>query len=205
MAYFSFYRLLACLSEIAIPVDAGDFSIMDRRVVQTILQSQEVDPYLRGIRAWVGFRQIGVPYQRQARAVGKAKYTLRKLFRLAGNGIFSFSTRPLRLATHLGFLVSLGSFFGGMFTLVQRLFAEQFARIGLRPVPGFATIVISIFFLGGVQLICLGILGEYVGRIYENVKGRPRFVVDEQLGFGREAPADAEPERLVSYARVRRP
>jgi dolichol-phosphate mannosyltransferase len=185
LAYFGFYRLVAALSEIAIPVDAGDFCLMDRRVAAAILRSREAEPYLRGIRAWVGFRQIGVAYERQARAAGDAKYTWRKLLRLATSGIFSCSTRPLRLATHLGFAISLLSFLASGFTLLQRVFADQFARIGLRPVPGFATIVIAVFFLGGVQLICLGILGEYVGRIYENVKGRPRFVADKRLGLRR--------------------
>jgi dolichol-phosphate mannosyltransferase len=196
LAYFGFYRLVAALSDVAIPVDAGDFCLMDRRVVKTILQSREVDPYLRGIRAWVGFRQIGVSYQRPARAAGNAKYTLRKLLHLATSGIFSCSTRPLRLATHLGFAISLLSFLASGFTLLQRIFADQFARIGLRPVPGFATIVIAIFFLGGVQLICLGILGEYVGRIYENVKGRPRFVADELLGLRRPPSTTQRPAEL---------
>ena len=190
-AYFCFYRLLAFLSEIPIPLDSGDFCVMDRRVVDEMTRTSEMEPFVRGIRAWVGFRQTGVPYERDARAAGVPRYSFRKLVALGVNGIFSFSTRPLRIATWLGFAVSLLSFLGGAFTLIQRLFAEQFAKIGLEPVPGFATIVIAIFFLGGVQLICLGILGEYVGRIYENVKGRPQSVVHQTVGF--DPPEEAAP------------
>jgi len=164
---------------------------MDRRVVDEMTRTSEMEPFVRGIRAWVGFRQTGVPYERDARAAGVPRYSFRKLVALGVNGIFSFSTRPLRIATWLGFAVSILSFLGGAFTLVQRLFAEQFAKIGLEPVPGFATIVIAIFFLGGVQLICLGILGEYVGRIYENVKGRPQSVVHQTVGF--DPPEEAAP------------
>lgn len=182
-AYKAFYRLLAFLAEVPIPLDSGDFCLMDRRVVREMLRTREREPFVRGIRAWVGFRQKGVPYERDARAAGDAKYTFGKLARLGLGGIFSFSTRPLRIATWTGLGVSAFSFLFGLFTLVQRLFAAQFEKIGLAPVPGFATTVCAVFFLGGVQLVCLGILGEYVGRIYETVKGRPQAVVDETLGF----------------------
>lgn len=178
-AYRLFYRVMAWLADIDIPLDAGDFCIMDRRVVAAMLQSREMQPYVRGIRSWVGFRQVGLEYERQARAAGDVKYTFRKLMGLALDGIFSFSIRPLRIATWLGIGVSTVAFLGAIFTLVQRVFAKQFEEVGLAPVPGFATIVISVVFLGGVQLICLGILGEYVGRIYENVKGRPQSIVRE--------------------------
>lgn len=183
-AYFCFYRLLAFLSEVPIPLDSGDFCVMDRRVVEEMVRTSEMEPFVRGIRAWVGFRQTGVHYERGARAAGRPRYSLQKLFGLAVNGIFSFSTRPLRIATWLGFGVSILSFLGGVFTFFQRLFPDFFdEKFGMRPVEGFATIVIAILFLGGVQLICLGILGEYVGRIYENVKGRPQSVIRETLGF----------------------
>lgn len=182
-AYFGFYRLLSFLSEIDIPLDSGDFCVMDRRVVQAMIQIGEQEPFIRGLRAWVGFRHVGLPYERDARAAGQVKYTFRKLLGLALNGIFSFSTRPLRLATYFGFAVSGVSFMGATFTLLQRLFREQFQQIGLAPVPGYATTVIALLFLGGVQLICLGILGEYIGRIYDNVKGRPQSVVAQRIGF----------------------
>lgn len=183
IAYFGFYRLLSFLSDIDIPLDSGDFCVMDRRVIDTMILITEQEPFIRGLRAWVGFSQIGLTYERQERLMGETKYTMPKLMKLALNGIFSFSTRPLRLATYLGFVVSVLAFLGSIFTLIQRLFAQQFARIGLEPVPGFATIVIAILFVGGVQLVCVGILGEYIGRIYENVKGRPQYTIRERLGF----------------------
>lgn len=192
LAYKSFYRILAFLAEVPIPLDSGDFCLMDRRVVQAMLQTREQEPFVRGLRAWVGFRQKGVPYERPPRAGGQPKYTLSKLVRLAFSGIFSFSTRPLRVATWFGLVVSLFSFLFGILTFVQRIFASELAKLGLEPVPGFATIVCAIFFLGGVQLICLGILGEYIGRIYENVKGRPHTILAETLGLA-DSPQPTQP------------
>ena len=185
LAYHGFYRLMASMAEIRVPLDSGDFCVMDRDVVEVMLQTGEMRPFVRGIRAWVGFSQIGVEYERDERQAGEISYTLPKLFALALDGIISFSTRPLRLATWLGLSVSALALLGCVFTLFQRFFASQFAAIGLAPVPGYATIVMSILFLGGVQLICLGILGEYVGRIYENVKSRPQYVVCQTVGFTR--------------------
>ena len=154
-AYAGFYRVLNFCSEIPIPLDSGDFCVMDRRVVQAILQTNEQEPFIRGLRAWVGFPQTALEYERDARAAGDVKYTLPKLFALAASGIFSFSTRPLRLAAYLGFGVSICSFLGALFTLIQRLFSKQLAWINLETVPGYATIVIAVLFVGGVQLICL--------------------------------------------------
>jgi glycosyltransferase involved in cell wall biosynthesis len=183
-AYFCYYRLLSFMAEIDVPLDSGDFCLMDRRVVDAMTAVTEQEPFIRGLRAWVGFRQIGVPYERDARAAGEVKYTFTKLTRLALNGIFSYSTRPLRLATYVGFTASIVAFLGAIFTFLQRIFASQFAAWGMPFVPGFATIVIASLFLGGVQLVCLGILGEYVGRIYDNVRGRPQFTVGETCGLG---------------------
>lgn len=182
-AYYCYYRLLAFLSEIDVPLDSGDFCLMDRRVVDAMTAVTEQEPFIRGLRAWVGFRQVGVPYERDRRAAGRAKYTFAKLTRLGLNGAFSYSTRPLRLATYLGFLVSILAFLGAIFTFFQRVFADQFAAWGMPYVPGFATIVIALLFLGGVQLVCVGILGEYVGRIYDNVRGRPQFTVGDSRGM----------------------
>ncbi len=181
--YFSFYRILSLLSEIPIPLDSGDFCIMDRQVLDAMLQFKEQEPFVRGLRAWVGFQQSALEYERDARAAGEVKYTFRKLVALAMNGVLSSSTRPLRLASFLGFAVSITAFLGAVLTVFQRLFSTQLAAIGLDPVPGFATTVVAMLFLGGVQLICLGILGEYVGRIYANSKGRPQSVVSETRGF----------------------
>ena len=183
ICYWGFYRLMARLVPFEIPLDSGDFCLMSRRVVATINAMPERNRFVRGLRAWSGFRQVGLPYARAARAAGEPKYNLRKLFKLAADGLFSFSALPLRLAMHLGLWVSAFAFLGAAFTLVQKLFAAQFAKIGLAPSAGFPTIVISVLFLGGVQLICLGILGEYIGRIYEEVKGRPLWILRDSAGL----------------------
>jgi len=164
------------------PLDSGDFCLMDRQVVSVITSVREFRPFIRGLRAWVGFSQIALPYERHARAAGEVKYTFRKLMGLALDGIFSFSTKPLRLAMWFGGIVSVVAFLGAVFTVLQRIFENKFAEYGLKPVPGFATIVVATLFIGGVQLFCIGILGEYIGRIYENVKGRPPSVVSKTLG-----------------------
>lgn len=182
-SYYLFYRLLATLAEVPIPLDTGDFCVMDGRVVRVIRESPERRPFIRGLRAWAGFKQLALPYERQGRAAGEAKYTLLKLIKLATDGILSSSIQPLRIASYLGIVVSVAAFLGAIFTLLQRIFAEQFARVGLRPVPGFATIVIALLFLGGVQLLCMGILGEYLGRVYESVRGRPPTVAARTLGL----------------------
>jgi dolichol-phosphate mannosyltransferase len=188
LCYWGYYRLLAKLADFKMPLDSGDFALIDRKVVDAMNALPEHGRYLRGLRAWVGFKQIGVIYERPARAAGYTKYNLRRSFNLALNGIFSFSKLPLRVVTSLGFWTSIIAFLGIIFTLLQRIFAEEFAFWGLSPTPGYATIVLSVLFMGGVQLICLGVIGEYVGRVYDEVKGRPAFIVAEEtskpsLGF----------------------
>jgi polyisoprenyl-phosphate glycosyltransferase len=181
---WGFYRLLSLAVPFNVPADAGDFCLLDRRVVDVMNALPERNRYLRGLRAWSGFRQTGIEFQRQARAAGAAQYTFRKSFRLAMDGVFSFSTVPLRLATYLGLIVSMLAFLGALFTLCEKIFADQFAKFGFTPGPhGIPTLVISILFLGGVQLICLGILGEYLGRIYDEVKGRPHWIIQDQAGL----------------------
>lgn len=183
MAYKGFYRLLSRVSSHDIPLDSGDFCLMDRTVVDLLNQMPEKNRFVRGLRAWAGFRQTSVKYERRERAQGEPKYTLAKLMKLAIDGIFSFSTAPLRLATFLGLFVSILSFLGIGFTVAQRLFSDWFAQFGLAPVPGYATIVVSILFIGGVQLICIGFVGEYVGRIYDETKCRPTWIVQDQQGW----------------------
>jgi dolichol-phosphate mannosyltransferase len=180
--YWVFYRLMSQMVTFELPLDSGDFCIMDRRVVEVLNAMPERTRFVRGLRAWAGFKQTGVFYERAARAAGEPKYTMRKLFKLAWDGLFSFSTVPLRFMSYVGFWISFLALGGMLFTLLQRIFAHQFERFGLQPVPGFATVVISILFLGGIQLLCLGILGEYIGRIYEEVKQRPRWVIKETIG-----------------------
>ena len=180
---WGFYRLLQKMTPLPMASDAGDFCLLDKKVVAVMNSLPERSRYLRGLRTWCGFRQTSVEFDRAERAAGVPQYTFKKSFRLAMDGLFSFSAAPLRLATYLGLWVSAIAFLGVLFTLAQKLFAEQFARIGLAPGAGFPTIVISVLFLGGVQLICLGILGEYVGRIYEEVKGRPLWIIRDSAGI----------------------
>jgi glycosyltransferase involved in cell wall biosynthesis len=180
---WGFYRLLEQMTPLPMARDAGDFCLLDQRVVAVMNALPERSRYLRGLRTWCGFRQTSVEFDRAERAAGEPQYTFKKSFKLAMDGLFSFSAVPLRLATYLGLWVSGFAFLGAVFTLVQKLFAAQFAKIGLAPGAGFPTIVISILFLGGVQLICLGILGEYIGRIYEEVKGRPLWIIRDSAGI----------------------
>jgi len=182
-AYWLFYRLLSRIVSFQIPQDSGDFCLMDRKVVDVLRAMPERNRFVRGLRAWAGFRQTGIAYDRQARAAGVPKYGLHKLFKLAFDGICSFSTAPLRLVFHVGLWVSFFSFLGIMLTLSQKTFPEFYARHGFPPVQGFTTIVISVLFLGGIQLISLGIIGEYIGRIYEEVKHRPPWVARDSAGI----------------------
>ncbi|HSH81500.1 MAG TPA: glycosyltransferase family 2 protein [Herpetosiphonaceae bacterium] len=169
-AYMTFYRLLRRVANIQIPINAGDFCIMDRRVVDLLAEMPERNRFIRGIRSWVGLNQVGLAYERHARHAGQPKYTFRRLVYLALDGLVSFSYIPLRLITMLGFGVSLFSIMMAIFYLAKKLL------VGLSP-PGFATLIVSIFFLAGIQLITMGVMGEYVGRIFEEVKRRPLYVV----------------------------
>jgi dolichol-phosphate mannosyltransferase len=180
---WGFYRLLQKMTPLPMARDAGDFCLLDKKVVAVMNSLPERSRYLRGLRTWCGFRQTSVEFDRHERAAGVPQYTFKKSFKLAMDGLFSFSAAPLRLATYLGLWVSAFAFFGVLFTLAQKIFADQFSKIGLAPGAGFPTIVISVLFLGGVQLICLGILGEYIGRIYEEVKGRPLWILRDTAGL----------------------
>lgn len=175
-----FYRVIAKLVSIPIPPDSGDFCLLDRKVVEVMNSLPERNRYLRGLRVWCGFNHVAVEFERDSRAAGEPQYTFKKSLRLALDGIFSFSAVPLALASHVGLWVSALALLGMVFTLAQRIFHNWFQLIGLEPGPGFATIVISILFLGGVQLICLGIIGEYLGRIYDEVKGRPAWIISKK-------------------------
>jgi glycosyltransferase involved in cell wall biosynthesis len=184
---WGFYRVLSKLTPLPMARDAGDFCLLDKKVVAVMKALPERNRYLRGLRTWCGFRQTSVEFDRAERAAGVAQYTFRKSLRLAMDGMFSFSIMPLRLATWLGLAVSAACFIGAMFTLLEKIFAAQFAKIGFTPGPhGVTTMVISILFLGAVQLICLGILGEYIGRIYEEVKGRPLWILRDSAGLAAE-------------------
>jgi glycosyltransferase involved in cell wall biosynthesis len=181
--YAAFYRIFRTFSDVWMPLDAGDFCLMDRRVVDVILRMPEHRIFVRGLRAWAGFRQKAVIYQRPARAAGETKYRLRKLLALAGDGLFSFTLIPLRLATWLGLLLAAASCAWGVFVLAWRLLGFEVLGHSARDLPGWAGFVLLMILFGSVQLVLLGVLGEYVGRIYEETKGRPRWVVEETRGF----------------------
>ncbi len=172
----AFYRVLNRLSDVPIPLDTGDFRLMDRKVVDVLKGMPERDRFIRGMVSWVGFKQVALPYRRAERFAGESKYPLRKMVRFATDGIMSFSTKPLRLAVTLGLLSSFFALLGIINTLVVRLTTDHW-------VPGWAEIMVAILFLGGVQLLCIGILGEYVGRTYNEIKRRPLYVVQDRLGF----------------------
>lgn len=167
-----FYRLIFRITDVKIPLDTGDFRLMDRKVVNVMNAMREKHRFLRGMSAWVGFRQVGVPYKRSARFAGATKYPLRKMLRLAVTAITGFSYLPLQIATYLGFIAAGIALVFIPFVIIERL-------IGAQAFFGQATTLVAVLFLGGVQLICLGILGEYIGRIYDEVKGRPLYIVRE--------------------------
>lgn len=182
IAYKSFYRLFKKLASIDAPLDSGDFCVMDRAVVDTILSLPERHLFIRGMRAWSGFKSTGVAYERPARAAGEPKYSVAKLFQLAADGIFSFSVTPLRFATYVGSTVVGFCALATIFVIAWRVVGFEFMGSTAKELPGWAGVIVSVFFLGGVQLMFLGILGEYVARIYNEVKRRPRWVAKEFLG-----------------------
>jgi len=176
-----FYRLIYKITDVDLPLDTGDFRLLDRKVVNVLNQMREHHRFLRGMSVWVGFRQVGVPYKRAARYAGETKYPFRKMIRFASDAITSFSYFPLQLATYIGFLSAGISILAIPVVIILRLTGSQ-AFIGQ------ATTLISVLFLGGVQLISLGILGEYIGRLFQEAKGRPLYIV-------REAPDDITPTK----------
>jgi len=171
-----FYRLINRLSEVKIPLDVGDFRLIDRQVVDVLLTMPERDRFLRGMVSWIGFRQSAVIYDRSARHAGQTKYSLVKMLRFAVDSVISFSFAPLRLAIWVGFAAIVAAFAGIIYALIIRIYTTTWVR-------GWASIFTAVLFLGGIQLITLGIVGEYVGRIYAEVKLRPLYVVRERLGF----------------------
>ena len=190
----AFYRLIGKLSETPIPLDTGDFRLMDRRVVEALLSMPERDRFVRGMVSWLGFSQTALPYHRAARAAGTTKFSLLKMLRFATDGIVSFSISPLRLATWMGFGASGLAIVVMAYTLFERAF-------GTGVVKGWTSTMIAILFIGGVQLICMGIIGEYVGRIYGESKRRPLYIVGESLGFTDRCPAELNARCKTAIAR----
>ena len=170
---FLFYRLLNFLSGISIPNDTGDFRLIDREVIDVLKSMPEKGRFIRGLISWIGFRQISIKYRRNKRAAGSTKYSIRKMISLALEGLTNFSRRPLRLATFLGFFFSIISFIGIIYVLYVRLFT-------LTWVPGWAAILLVILLSSGIQMICIGILGEYIGNIFFESKNRPLYVLSSR-------------------------
>lgn len=173
--FYIFYRLMASMSDMNLPVDAGDFGLLSRRVLDNLRSMREHHRYLRGMRSWVGFRQIGIPIERSERFAGDSKYGVLKYLKLASDAIFSFSTIPIRAAALGGFSAVVLSVLFAIYSVFSKFILHQNPK-------GFTALVFVITFLSGVGLLFLGIIGEYVGRIYEEVKARPLYVIDKKIG-----------------------
>jgi dolichol-phosphate mannosyltransferase len=175
-SYVTFYRLLKSLSDTDIPLDTGDFCVMKKVVVEKMLSLPEKNPFLRGIRAWVGFKQLGLEYERSERIEGESGYTLKKLLKIASDGIFSFSNLPLKMISIIG---GMGLTLSVLYTIY--ILTKYFTQ-GIEQ-AGFVTIIIFIIFFGSLNLICLGIIGEYISRIYTESKNRPHSVIEKTLNI----------------------
>ena len=175
-----FYRIIYRITDVDIPLDTGDFRLMDRKVVDAMKHMKERHRFIRGMTSWIGFRQTGVYYARAERFAGETHYPIRKMLKFALDAITGFSYAPLQIATYLGFTIAGLSTIGAIAVIFARLLGEA-------PFHGQATTLVAVLFLGGVQLITLGIIGEYLGRIYDEVKGRPLYIVREALGFDQSA------------------
>lgn len=171
-----YYGLVRRLAEVDQYVDVGDFRLVDRKALDAFLQMRERDRYIRGMFCWVGFRQIAVPYVRASRRAGRSKYSLRKMVKLASDGIVGFSSAPLRLGIAVGMFMALGAVGYGLLAVALKL-------AGLPYVPGYASLLVTITFLSGVQLIVIGVIGLYLARVYDEVRGRPLYLVREARGF----------------------
>jgi len=196
LCYATFYRLFKRISYIEAPLDAGDFSLIDRQVLTQVNTLPEKNRFFRGLRAWVGFKQIGIYYERQPRAAGITKYTFFRLVRLATDGVFNFSTVPLRIVFILGVVMSTISLTASCAVVVLRVFDISIFGQYMRDVQGFSSLILTVLLIGGIQLICTGILGEYIGRIYQEVKSRPPYVVRQSPSPGFASSEDKLPIAL---------
>ncbi len=189
----AFYRIVRRLTNVAIPVDTGDFRLMSRRVVDALNRSRERHRFIRGLVSWVGFNQTGIAYDRDPRFAGETKYPFSKMLRFAIDGITAFSEIPLRLASYLGFATSTFAFLYAVVILILKFLHYN--------EPGYTSTILTVLFLGGVQLIGIGILGEYVGRIYDEIKGRPLYLVADNVGAGLGGGASSSAPSSVPVAR----
>jgi polyisoprenyl-phosphate glycosyltransferase len=176
LCYYVFYRMMAGLSDIRLPLDSGDFGLMSRRVVEQLRRMPEHHRYLRGLRSWVGFRQTGLEVERAERHSGKSKYSLTRLLKLAFDGIFAFSIVPIRVASLFGAFVIVLSFLYALYALYAKLFLHQSPQ-------GFTALIVAVTFLSGIVIFFLGVIGEYVGRIYEEIKARPHYLIARRVGW----------------------
>ena len=188
-----FYRGFNRISEVQVPVDVGDFRLVDRRALDVFNEMRESNRFVRGMFAWIGLRQTGVPYMRRERFAGQTKYPLRRMLRFAGAGVISFSSAPLRAALNIGFLVSVLSFALGIWSIIVKL-------SGLYEVPGWTSLVVVTTLIGGVQLIVLGVIGQYIASIHDEVKRRPLYVIGELENFPEVRPLP--PRAVVADRRV---
>ena len=191
--YATFYRLFNRVSYIDVPLDAGDFSLIDRQVLVQVNRLPEKNRFFRGLRAWVGFKQTSVCYERQPRAAGTTKYPFLKLVRLAADGVFNFSTVPLTIVFVLGLLMSVISMMAAAAVLILRVFDISIFGQHMSDVQGFTSLILTVLLIGGIQLICTGVLGEYIGRIYQEVKSRPSYIVRELSSVQPVSPGDQLP------------
>ncbi|MDI4647575.1 glycosyltransferase family 2 protein [Cohnella hashimotonis] len=187
-----FYRTLAALTSVNIPVDTGDFRLMDRKVCDALSGMRERSRFIRGMVAWAGFRQIGLEYAREERFAGETKYPLRKMVRLSLDAITSFSTKPLKLAGILGFLLSAAGFIYLIVVICQRIFTDT-------TTAGWTSLIVISLFFHGITLSLLGVLGEYIGRIYEESKRRPLYLVADKLNFEGAEDVSRAPQALSPY------
>lgn len=172
-----FYKTLSLLSTTKIPEDTGDFRLIDRKVIDTLKRLKEKSRFVRGLTSWIGFRQTYIEFERDKRFAGETNYPLNKMIKLAIDSITGFSYKPLRLATYLGFIAALLGFFSGIYAIGLKIWEPN------TTVSGWTTLMIAVFFMGGVQLIILGIIGEYIGRIYTETQDRPLYIIDKMTGF----------------------
>jgi polyisoprenyl-phosphate glycosyltransferase len=188
-AFWGFYRIMSWLSEMQIPLDAGDFCVMDRKVVDILNEMPERNRFVRGLRAWAGFRQTGLTYDRPERLAGDVSFSLHHRIKFAFDGIISFSYKPLRFFGIFGLIVSVAGFLGIALFVVSKIFSISITPYTYGQIPGFFPIISAIVFLGGIQLIGLGLFGEYIGRIYDEVKKRPQYIVGKTIGLSEELSA----------------
>jgi dolichol-phosphate mannosyltransferase len=178
MAYSFFYRILQNMANIHIPLDSGDFCVMNQKVVRAVNMLPERNRFVRGLRSWVGFKQVGVEYERAGRQAGESKYNLTRLMKLAFDGIFSFSYMPLQIMFYGGIVGVFLGILGSIVAVYLRFFTTAYSAV-----PGFATTIILIMLVGGLQMFAMGVLGEYLRRVYDEVKQRPQYIIDSTLGL----------------------